>query len=144
MIYVDTSVLVAAITNERQTDDAQRWLAAQPAGELAIPDWVTTEVSSALSIKTRIGQVTPSERNRALEAFNSLSEQSLVILAVSRSDCLVAARFSDRLDIGLRAGDALHLAVALRVGAVLHTLDRRLAEGAEHVGVEAHLALDRR
>ncbi len=139
MAYVDTSVLVAAVTNEAATTAAQTWLAAQPAGELTISDWVTTEFSSALAIKTRSGYLTISERNRALEAFNSMSDRSLAVAPVLRADFLVAARFADRHDVGIRAGDALHLAVALRIGAVLHTLDHKLADGAGHVGVEGRL-----
>lgn len=139
MHYVDTSVLVAAVTNETATLRSQQWLAAQPAGELTISDWVTTELSSALSIKTRIGRLSAPDRNRALEAFNGMSERSLVVVAITRADFLVAARFADRHDIGIRAGDALHLAVTLRIGAILNTLDRQLADSAEHVGVEAHL-----
>ncbi len=139
MLYVDTSVVVAAVTNEAATARAQAWLAAPPAGELLVSDWVTTEVSSALSMKTRSGQLTARDRNRALEAFNSMSDRSLVVVAVTRADFLVAARFADRHDIGIRAGDALHLAIALRVGAALHTLDHRLAETAGQVGVEGRL-----
>jgi hypothetical protein len=38
MRYVDTSVLVAALLNEKGTALAQRWLGEQPTGELAISD----------------------------------------------------------------------------------------------------------
>jgi predicted nucleic acid-binding protein len=37
--------------------------------------------------------------------------------------------------LGLRAGDALHLAVCAEHGATLCTLDQRLAEAAPSVGV---------
>lgn len=39
MIYVDTSVLVAALTPEPRTAQMQDWLAAQPAGQLAVNGW---------------------------------------------------------------------------------------------------------
>lgn len=42
MFYVDTSVLVAALTRESRTAEAQDWLATQPAGQLAVSDWVLT------------------------------------------------------------------------------------------------------
>jgi predicted nucleic acid-binding protein len=43
MRYVDTSVLVAALTRETRTTAMQDWLAAQTPGELAISDWVVAE-----------------------------------------------------------------------------------------------------
>jgi hypothetical protein len=56
MRYVATGLLVAALLNEKSTTTAQRWLGGQPAGELAISDWVITEFSAALSMKLRIGE----------------------------------------------------------------------------------------
>jgi hypothetical protein len=47
MLYLDTSVLVAALTNEAETEAIQRWLGQQTGDELAISDWVVTELSSA-------------------------------------------------------------------------------------------------
>ena len=54
MLYVDTSVLVSALTNE-DTARSQTWLSEQDASELTISDWTATEFASALSIKLRPG-----------------------------------------------------------------------------------------
>jgi uncharacterized protein len=55
MLYLDTPLLVAALTNEAETERMQHWLGRQPEDNLAISDWVTTEFSSALSIKLGTG-----------------------------------------------------------------------------------------
>jgi predicted nucleic acid-binding protein len=139
MRYVDTSVLVAALLNEKNTARAQRWLGGQPAGDLAISDWVITEFSAALSMKLRTGELEPPHRNEVLAFFTRLTEASFHVLPVARLDFQTAARFADQYVTGLRAGDALHLAIASHHGASLHTLDRRLVEIGQALGVDSAL-----
>jgi predicted nucleic acid-binding protein len=67
MLYVDTSVIVSALTNEADTALAQIWLARQETSELTISDWTTTEFASALSIKLRDGR--PRRRRSRGHAF---------------------------------------------------------------------------
>lgn len=71
MLYLDTSVLVAALTREPRTADMQAWLGAQEAGTLCISDWTVTEFSSALSMKVRMEILTAHERADVLSAFAS-------------------------------------------------------------------------
>lgn len=139
MLYLDTSLLVAAMTNEPRTAEMQEWLAAQSPEELTISDWVITEFSGALSLKVRAGQLTPAHRADALAVFTSLTEQSFSVLPVSRLDFRTAARFADQHLTGLRSGDALHLAVAANHGIRLNSLDRGLVQAAEALGVSSAL-----
>src|SRR4051812_5136606 len=76
-LYLDTSLLVAALTNEAETGRVQAWLGAQVADDLAISDWVTTEFSSALSVKLRSGQIEAPYRAEVLATFARLSADSL-------------------------------------------------------------------
>ena len=140
MLYIDTSVLVSALTNEADTAWSQTWLAEQDASELTISDWTATEFASALSIKLRTGSLGAEHRAAALSAFTRLSAESFRVLPVAREDFRAPARrYADQSQLNLRAGDALHLAICANHGATLSTLDRRLAEAASQVGVASVL-----
>jgi len=140
MYYADTSVLVAALTNEARTAAMQRWLAAQAAGSMAISDWVITEFSAALAMKLRQGALAPPHRAEALRVFAGLVDESFHVLGAGGVEFRVAARFADQHKTGLRAGDALHLAIASGHGAGIVTLDRKLAAAACALGVSCRLA----
>src|SRR5207253_11457109 len=92
MLYLDTSLLVAALTNETETQRMQNWLGEQKVDELAISDWVATEFSSALSIKLRTGQISAAHRADVLALFARLGTDSLTVAAVSRLQFRTAAR----------------------------------------------------
>jgi uncharacterized protein len=133
--YLDTSLLVAAITAEEETRRTQRWLDERNADELLVSEWVAAEFSAALSIKLRSRQIRASERAAALAAFAGLCAGNLTVLPVEREHFRDAARFADQYTLGLRAGDALHLAVCADHGATLCTLDRRLSQAGPPLGV---------
>jgi uncharacterized protein len=137
--YVDTPVLVAALTRETPTARVQAWLELQPAGSLLLSERVVTEFSAALSVKVRTGDIDSHFRSAALAKFHRLTIAALEIAPIAREHFRTAARFADHYDLGLRAGDALHLAVAADRSATLITLDRRLAAAASGLGLSATL-----
>jgi len=137
--YLDTSLLVAALTNEAETKRMQSWLAAQKSGVLAVSEWVATEFSAALSVKLRTGQIEKTHRSDALAMFAQLMAASFSLLPISAIEFRTAAHFADRSSSGLRAGDALHLAICANHGATICTLDRRLSEAATALGVKTLL-----
>jgi predicted nucleic acid-binding protein len=139
MLCVDTSILVAALTDETATERSQTFLAEAEPSELAIDAWVITEFSSALSIKVRTGQLAPAQRNVVLREFTRLIGESFEVLPVSLATFVAAARLVDQHAFGLRAGDALHLAVAIEQGAMLASLDKLLVDAGAALGASTRL-----
>jgi hypothetical protein len=109
------------------------WLDAQPAGSLAISAWVSTELSSALALQLGTGAITLPQRADVLAAWRRLVEASLHLEPVREQHFAIAARFLDRHMLGLRAGDALHLAIAADRGLTLATLDKRMAAAGQEL-----------
>lgn len=139
MFYLDTSVLVAALTREKRTLSIQKWLAAQPSGTLTISHWTITEFSAALSIKVRTKQMNTTQRADSLSLFSSLAEKSFAQVIIGPGEFQAAARYADQYKTGLRAGDCLHLAASASVGARLITLDKTLAKAATALGISNEL-----
>lgn len=139
MLYVDTSVLVAAWTVETRTDDVQQWLAERRSEEIAVSSWTITEFSSAIALKARSGQIDPDDCGKALALFKELCSTTFECLPISRGHFIEAARMIDQVNIGLRAGDALHLAVAVGNDVTLVTLDKGLAKACGVIGARHRL-----
>ncbi len=136
MVYVDTSVIVALLTVEPSTQRVTTWYTALR-DTPTCSDWLLTEFSSALSIKRRTDQLSEANAKRVRKEFALLAEGGLRIVPVSRGAFEQAAELVKRHDRGLRAGDALHLAVALELGAShMATLDKTLAANAKRNGME--------
>ena len=139
MLYLDTSVLVSALTKESQTRDVQDWLAGYDLRSCAISDWTETEFASAISIKLRSRNLDLDDGMAASLTFQQLIHETLVHWPVAVEDFRIATAFAKRHELGLRSGDALHLAICAARGAVVGTRDARMAQAGLAVGVHTIL-----
>jgi uncharacterized protein len=115
MIYIDTSVWVAALCKESTSPRITAWFYAQAPQNLIASVWVRTEIASALSIKARRGDIEShnlADRHEKLALMSALSPPWVAPEAVDfeHAYALCAAPTTK-----LRAGDALHLAIAKRL-----------------------------
>ena len=132
MVYVDTSVLVALLTNEASAGRIAQWYGKETR-TLVSGDWCVTEFASALALKERTGQLTRKQSNAAWTLFNEFCGGSLRLMPLDRELFAQSAHLVRESKNGLRAGDALHLALALHIQAeAFFTLDTRLGSDARH------------
>ena len=132
MLYLDTSFLVPYFVSEESSDKVERFLRSVKGEELAVSTWTATEFVSALGLKVRTRQLDRPAAVAALAAFREVGEGYFNWLAVSAGDFRAASTYLENWDLGLRAGDALHLAVAKSNSAKkLLTLDERMLKAAK-------------
>jgi uncharacterized protein len=135
MFYLDTSFLVAAFSTEARTNDVRRWFDNTPPEDIFVSSWVETEFSSAISLKVRTQQIKLEERAVILSNWRIFIAETAAVIVVQIKDFETAALFAGQHQLALRAGDALHIAVAQSAGCTLVTLDKRMAEAAIELGV---------
>jgi predicted nucleic acid-binding protein len=125
MLYLDTSVLVPLFIPEPESDRIQRWVERQAAELLYISEWTLTEFASALGLKVRTKHLQPDQARNAQKLLEKLATQSLHVHVPTRADHVQANVFLGEYALGLRAGDALHLAIAYNEAAeAVYSLDR--------------------
>lgn len=134
MRYVDTSVLIAYLTPEAHSSVAQAFM--QSTGDrLAISSWSEVELLSALGVKLRTRQLTDVQANDVANSYSRLVAPHLDRLGVDDMDHRNAALLLSGWNTALRAGDALHLAIAAGHGAVVYTFDRGLVSAGGVLGI---------
>jgi uncharacterized protein len=138
--YLDTSAIVAAHCAEPDTGRVQQWLASCSLSDIVVSTWLFTEAQSALSIKERRGEITTTQHRQITADIAELTSHIGLIESPTESDFLDAAKLCENASLRLRAGDGLHLAIALRLKArSMITLDDVLANNAIAQGLMSAL-----
>jgi uncharacterized protein len=132
--YLDTSVLVAMLTVDSHTPRVRAWLPSA-ISRLTISDWGVTEFSSAVAIGVRTGRFMPADRVAAEAAMEAWLGHGQPVEAVRPEDIRAARRLIGATQLPLRASDALHLAIAQRLGAAVAVLDTQMRVAAADLGL---------
>jgi predicted nucleic acid-binding protein len=129
VLYFDTSFLVPLILPEATSDSIAAFVGGLSTEEFAVSHWTMVEFSSLIAREVRMGGLDVQTATRADARFESMVNESFSVLLPNADDFGLAKRYLGRFETGLRAGDALHLAIANNHRAeVIYTLDRTLLD----------------
>lgn len=135
MIYVDTSALVPVFIREAKSEAVIGWL--ESSGErLSISESSLVEFASAAAIKVRTGQVAPNLAKQATARVHEFARKHCTVAVPGREEFRRAAELAGDGSLKLRAGDALHLAIAESLSAQgILCLDDAMIESAKSLGM---------
>ena len=135
MLYVDTCVLVSLFVRDSGAESAVAWLE-QSAGQVMMASrWSLTEFSSSTAGLVRQRLIPAKLHSAALKNFRNFAAQRLTLEPASALDFEYATRLIDHTERGLRAGDALHLALCQRLNATIFSADKVMLITAKKLGI---------
>lgn len=138
MFYLDTSFVAPLILEEPASEQIEGFVATLPAGELFISHWTRVELASLMAREVRMGGLAEVDALSAIAQFDDLVVDSFQVLIPSVSDYELAKGYVQHFAAKLRAGDALHLAIARNNAvSILYTLDKGLMRAAEIMTIPA-------
>lgn len=136
MHYFDTSYLVPLLVPEATSERVADFLRGLPPGDLAISHWTRLEFSSLLGREVRMGHLAAKTAALIDAQFQDLVERSFVVLLPTAEDFTLARNYLGHHRTGLRAGDALHLAIAHNHrAAAIYSFDKTLLKAGRRLGV---------
>ena len=135
MVYIDTSALVPAFIREPRSEAILAWLETSGEG-LVVSEWSIAEFSSAAAIKVRTGEIASATAKQARARFLDFAQDHCSVAVPQRAEFRRAAELAGEVNLKLRAGDALHLAIAQasKVQGIL-CLDDTMGASAKMIGL---------
>lgn len=131
--YLDANAIIGLLTADPLTGRVRAVLA-QNGDPLIVSDFAAAEFTAVVGRKMRSGAIT---REHALDAIALLDQwrSRVTCVQLDVTDVARADQFLRRLDLPLQPPDAMHIAIAQRLGSVLVTFDRRMASAARTLGL---------
>jgi uncharacterized protein len=134
--YFDTSVVIPLYVKETTSSACQTFVNTHK-GQLSLSQWTMAEVYSGFSLLKRTGVLSANDVTLLTPALEQQSKTYFSILDVQVSDFLTAKSYlaHNTFGLNLRAGDALHIAVAQNNSLNLVTSDKNMVQAARVLGV---------
>lgn len=138
MILLDASALVSFFVADANSDAVNAYFSeAKPVA--GVSDFAAAEFASAVSLRLRRKQIALPEAMEILNIFDEWTARNARMIPLAPVDFPTATAFVRRFELGLRAPDAIHLAVSHRLGSPLLTFDIRQARAARVLGISLAL-----
>jgi uncharacterized protein len=127
VLYFDTSFLAPLVLPESTSDKIAAFVRRLPVEELTVSHWTRVEFSSLIARDVRMSVLDAAAGERADARFEAMVDASFAVLLPNADDFGLAKRYLGKFNTGLRAGDALHLAIAgNHQAAAIYSLDKGL------------------
>lgn len=133
-LYLDASVIVPLFLKDAFSARAFALLRATKVAVI-ISDWARLEIANLVARQLRIGALTMGQAEAVLANFDSWCASAASSAETFGPDVVSATQFVRKFDLSLRGLDAVHLAIARRLGATLCTFDARMEKAAAAVGL---------
>ena len=143
MVYFDTSFLAPLLLEEATSQAVERFMAGLEIGTLAISHWTRVEFASLLAREVRMGGLDARTAHEVDAEFEAVVTESFMTLLPTVRDYALARRYLGAYESGLRAGDALHLAVAENNGAeAIYSFDKTLLRAGLALGLNVTTGIE--
>jgi predicted nucleic acid-binding protein len=133
-VCLDTSVVVALFLPDPFVGRAHAFLAGGPT-DVVISEFASAEFASVAGLRVRTRALTRQVARAAFSSLDGWTMRYAISVEMLADDVRAANVMLRRLDLVLRAPDAIHIAIARRLGAELATFDARMAASARALGV---------
>ncbi len=111
MIYADTNVLLSMFCPDSLSAVAAKWYA-NSSGPVCISAWTVIEFRANIGLRVRKGLLSRPIGLAVMKQFDAAAMANLHLLAPAQEHFLQAGEWLAKTECALRAGDALHLAIA--------------------------------
>jgi uncharacterized protein len=133
-VYLDVNVLVALFVVDPLNDRADKAMRGVH-DNLAVSNLSAAEFSAVIARRVRTRDLRADEARTAFANFDIWCARHTRRIEIDSIDVAGASALMRRLDFPLRTPDALHIAIAQRIGCTLLTFDRTMAKVARALGV---------
>lgn len=142
MHYLDASFLIPLVKPDVLSDRVEAVVRGLAHEGLVTSHWTVVECRSGLAREVRMGMVSASDFKSYRQQLDETIAAGFHIALPTEDDFRVAAALIEKPELGLRSGDAIHLAIAQRLEVGLLTLDRKIIAIARDNGIRAGSGLD--
>jgi predicted nucleic acid-binding protein len=142
LLYFDTSFLAPLILPEATSDKVAAFVGKLSGEPFTISHWTRVEFSSLIAREVRVGGLDPRAAERADARFEAMVDASFAVLLPNANDFGLAKQYLGKFETGLRAGDALHLAIAKNHRAeFIYSLDKTLLKAGRLLDLPVSLGI---